>query len=265
MEINRSVVKQQAKALIKNNVFKLFIITVIIGIVTGGGMSFSGVGSGAGGVFDTNPFSQSDSRSDDDSDKESDKGSDYKNINPYEEFDRDYFNDFDGNGRVTLVKAEQEIPSGFKWVFLGIMGLFGVFASLAGLFLSPLQITLKGVFLQLIHGNNLSFGDGLSYVFKKTFDKNYWAKFVLNLIQGILLTILFVLFIIPGVIFTYKWRFTEYILADKPELSFSDAMRISGKMTAGHKWELFVLDLSFIPWYLLMIPTLGLINIYVVP
>jgi len=67
------------------------------------------------------------------------------------------------------------------------------------------------------------------------------------------------------VIFTYKWRFTEYILADKPELSFSDAMRISGKMTAGHKWELFVLDLSFIPWYLLMIPTLGLINIYVVP
>lgn len=33
----------------------------------------------------------------------------------------------------------------------------------------------------------------------------------------------------------------------------------------GHKWELFVLQLSFIGWYLLVSITFGIASIYVVP
>ena len=33
----------------------------------------------------------------------------------------------------------------------------------------------------------------------------------------------------------------------------------------GHKWRLFLLDLSFILWYLLILMTFGLAYIYVLP
>ena len=37
------------------------------------------------------------------------------------------------------------------------------------------------------------------------------------------------------------------------------------EMMEGHKWEYFVLGLSFIPWYLLCGITLGIASIWVVP
>ena len=44
-----------------------------------------------------------------------------------------------------------------------------------------------------------------------------------------------------------------------------DVLRASDKMTQNHKWELFVLDLSFLGWRLLYPFTLGLVSIYVEP
>ena len=128
------------------------------------------------------------------------------------QFDDGFFDGFDGNGRVTLQKA------GFgTGLAIAGAGIFAAIAALAGiaisLALSPLKIMLDGFYWQLIRGNNMNFGDGLGFIFRKTFDKNYWAKFLLNLIQGLLLAILYFLFIIPGVIFYYKWYFTSYILA----------------------------------------------------
>ena len=46
---------------------------------------------------------------------------------------------------------------------------------------------------------------------------------------------------------------------------FMDVIRLSKKMTYGHKWNMFVFNLSFILWYLLCIITFGLASIYVVP
>ena len=256
MNINRATVKQQAKDIIKGNVLKLFIISLIIGALTGGGTAFSsGSNIDLDDIFDgKNPFSDRGSKNDDD----------FYNFDEFTtDYDSDFFDGFDGNGKVTLHKLG---VGGLAMAGIGIFAaLLGLIAMAASLALAPLKIMLDGLYWQLIRGNNMDFGDGLGFIFKKTFDKNYWAKFLLNLVQGILLALLYVAFIIPGVIFTYKWYFTSYILAERPELSYDQAMEISKKMTNGHKGELFVLDLSFIPWYLLMIPTLGIISIYVTP
>ena len=42
-----------------------------------------------------------------------------------------------------------------------------------------------------------------------------------------------------------------YLLADYPELSTEEAFRISREMMNGEKMNTFILDLSFIGWYIL--------------
>ena len=41
-----------------------------------------------------------------------------------------------------------------------------------------------------------------------------------------------------------------YIVAENPAVPVKEAFRVSQKMMKGHKWELFVLDLSFLGWML---------------
>jgi uncharacterized membrane protein len=71
------------------------------------------------------------------------------------------------------------------------------------------------------------------------------------------------LFVIPGIIKNYAYRMTPYILADSPALSASEAIRISEQMMRGHKMELFILELSFLGWYILGMLAFG-IGVYFV-
>ena len=49
----------------------------------------------------------------------------------------------------------------------------------------------------------------------------------------------------------YSYRMQTWILADNPQLGARRALRLSKNMTAGQKWRIFLLDLSFLPWFLL--------------
>lgn len=72
------------------------------------------------------------------------------------------------------------------------------------------------------------------------------------------------LFIIPGIIKHYSYRMVPYILADDPTIGGKDAITLSRQMMNGHKWNTFVLDLSFIGWELLSILTVGLLGLFYV-
>ncbi|VTS48227.1 DUF975 family protein [Streptococcus dysgalactiae] len=67
----------------------------------------------------------------------------------------------------------------------------------------------------------------------------------------------------------YAYSLAEYILYDKVKegtyLGTVDIIEISVAMIKGYKWKLFLLQLSFIGWFLLNILTLGLLNIYLLP
>lgn len=73
------------------------------------------------------------------------------------------------------------------------------------------------------------------------------------------------LLVIPGIVAIYRYRFAYYNILTDASLSAGDAIRLSCRQTAGMKWRLFVLDLSFIGWYLLSMLTLGLLNIWLSP
>ena len=49
----------------------------------------------------------------------------------------------------------------------------------------------------------------------------------------------------------YAYRMVPWILGDNPTIGRKRALRLSIDMTKGHKWSMFVLDLSFIGWFLL--------------
>ncbi|MBQ7740477.1 MAG: DUF975 family protein [Eubacterium sp.] len=235
MELNRSAIKQQARELLKGRVLKLFFIMFIIGIITGAASGVSTSVSNINNAFDI-PNSSGD-------------------INIGEYSDLDDVEEFFENQTEPSVSA----PTAAAASIAGSLG--GIIAFL----LSPLNIMLIAVFLFLIKGQDLSFGDGLTYIFKNTFSKNYLNLILHQFLKGLFLGLLFMLFIIPGVIFYYKWYFSETILAENPAMEWKDAMDVSKKMTNNHKGELFVLDLSFILWGLLCIVTFGFASIYVGP
>lgn len=56
---------------------------------------------------------------------------------------------------------------------------------------------------------------------------------------------------IPLWIKTYAYRMTPWILADNPRMGYRRALKLSRQMMRGQKFNLFMLDLSFVGWYIL--------------
>ena len=73
------------------------------------------------------------------------------------------------------------------------------------------------------------------------------------------------LLIVPGIIKSFSYAMTPYILKDNPNMRDNEAIELSMRMMEGHKWELFWLYLSFIGWFLLSLLTLGIGFIFLLP
>lgn len=65
----------------------------------------------------------------------------------------------------------------------------------------------------------------------------------------------FILLVVPGIILCFAYAMVPYVLRDNPELSCTETLAKSREMMKGHKWELFVLYLSFIGWAILCVFT----------
>lgn len=70
------------------------------------------------------------------------------------------------------------------------------------------------------------------------------------------------LLIVPGIIKAYEYAMIPYIVADNPEISTQEAFAKSREMMTGNKWNMFVLQLSFIGWDILAAITFGLVGIF---
>ena len=75
--------------------------------------------------------------------------------------------------------------------------------------------------------------------------------FCMNFLMGLYTLLWTLLFIIPGLIKTYSYAMTPYILAENPGMTATDAITESRRSMDGNKWRLFCLGFSFIGWGLL--------------
>lgn len=89
--------------------------------------------------------------------------------------------------------------------------------------------------------------------------------FVLQLLRSIFIFLWTLLFLIPGIIATYRYAMAPYILCENPYMSASEAITASKELMDGNKWRLFCLDFSFIGWALLCVFTLGIGFLWLYP
>lgn len=78
-----------------------------------------------------------------------------------------------------------------------------------------------------------------------------WQGFCMNFLIGLYIMLWKLLFVIPGIIKSYSYAMTPYILAEKPEMTVTEGINESRRIMHGNKWCLFCLDLSFLGWELL--------------
>ena len=90
--------------------------------------------------------------------------------------------------------------------------------------------------------------------FKKGYLKNVGTQFL----RGLYTSLWSLLFVVPGIVKSYQYSMIPYILAENPNVTRKQAFQLSKELTDGYKWELFVLDLSFLGWQLLGLLCCGL-------
>jgi hypothetical protein len=151
----------------------------------------------------------------------------------------------------------------FGWLPVIILaGLFAiVFAILFKVFIGyAIEVGARKFMLEAIDGN-VDIGQ-LGYTFKS---KRYGNIVKTMFIKSIMLFGWFLLLIIPGIIKSYAYRMVPYILAENPDMNSREAIDLSEEMTRGQKMDIFILDLSFIGWWILGAIAFGIGVVFVMP
>ena len=108
-------------------------------------------------------------------------------------------------------------------------------------------------------------GDNVTDVFY-SFKGAHYLKIVGAMAWQYLFVFLWsLLLIIPGIVKAYAYCLVPYILAENPHIGYRRAIKLSMQMTNGFKGEIFVLQLSFIGWFLLGLLCLGVGILFVQP
>ena len=82
---------------------------------------------------------------------------------------------------------------------------------------------------------------------------------------GMSIGVFLIALIVVSIVVSYRYWGTTYILLDHPDYTILECIRAATEMTRGHRMELFLLDLSLLPWHLLCIITAGILYIWKMP
>jgi uncharacterized membrane protein len=133
--------------------------------------------------------------------------------------------------------------------------------SILSLILSgPMTVGLYWFYLSLWRGQTADIGGMFSKGFTENFGRHVGA-YLLTVLYTVLWSILLV---IPGIVKALSYAMTPFILADRPELTASQAIAESQRMMQGNKGRLFYMYLSFLGWFILSGLTGGILYIFYV-
>ena len=141
----------------------------------------------------------------------------------------------------------------------------GSITTLLSVLVLPLQYAYYISLLERTRGNEEEI---THYTFQYTINHAYAnTRFLVAGLFIMLISMVAAIFTlgIGAIVVKYMYSMVPYLLHDYPELTPREAMKISREMMSGQKWELFVLDLTFIGWILLSIITFGVGMIFVEP
>lgn len=125
----------------------------------------------------------------------------------------------------------------------------------------PLSVGFANAFLRLLVQGD----DGLTGNMYRISTKRYWHKVWGMLLMRIFIFLWSLLLFIPGIVKSFSYAMTPFILEENPDLSANEAIDHSRAMMRGHKFDLFWLYLSFIGWAFLTVFTLGVGLLWLIP
>ena len=138
-------------------------------------------------------------------------------------------------------------------VIAGGLSAIPVIGGLCSLFVGlPVAYGFAIVMLGVFKGKEIDFG-----VLFEGF-QDYGRIFVTKLLQSIYTLLWMLLLVVPGIIKSYSYAMTDYILKEEPEMKNNAAIEKSMAMMENNKMKLFMLDLSFIGWAILSLFTFGI-------
>jgi len=144
--------------------------------------------------------------------------------------------------------------------FIGI--IVGIAFILLSIFVgAPLEVGGRKYYIETMRGRESDF----EYVGESFKSPHYLNVVKVMFLRNVFIFLWFLALIIPGIIKLYAYSMVPYILAENPEMPYKDALMLSEDMTYTHKMNMFILDLSFIGWYILGAIFFGIGHIFVNP
>ncbi|MEY8349248.1 DUF975 family protein [Bacillus cereus] len=159
-------------------------------------------------------------------------------------------------------------------VELAMTGIFSIFLGwkearesitvsiVAMIIIGPITLGAYYLVLNAVRGKEVRIG----YIFKWLSDGSKIMKsFSTYLLMYVYLILWTLLLIIPGIIKSFSYSMTYFILNDHPEYTANQAITESRHMMDGHKMDYFLLCLSFLGWFILSVVTFGIGFLWLAP
>lgn len=182
-------------------------------------------------------------------------------------------------------KAKEDVRKNYlPWLLVAIFSIVIIFfqgtlqfsqEDSASLFNSNAQIQLRIRWLNLIElfllvplsRLSIHLGNGTFKNVKDSMFKNErWLRNIgALLLVGIYTLLWSFLLIVPGIVKAYSYSLVPYILAEDETISITEAINLSQHLTDGYKWDLFIMDWSFILWDIASLFTAGFVGLYSIP
>ena len=160
-----------------------------------------------------------------------------------------------------ILAATKPDPDNIKMISFVISSVCSGISSMTAsvICVSAFSLGMVNVYLTIADNNTIKVSDVFSGF------KDFWAAFKVVFLVGLFTFLWSLLFIVPGIIKSYSYSMSLYILSEDKSKSALQCIRESKEITNGHKMDLFVLRLSFLGWIILGVITCGIANIYVTP
>ena len=265
----RKQIKTKAKEAFKVNYWKCVLVGLIFCVIVGGSSGmFSGGASGMSSTGSALMYNRTQASYEaDDIEDELDEIADDIDANTDDEDIQAVgfavASTSDDGEEIEVDGAEVAVGIAALGFFMVAMMIIVLIATVVGIAFKELLINPVEYGCRNFFRRNLDEPASLSSV-TFGFDKNYKNAVKTGFFRDLYVWLWSLLFVIPGIIKAYEYRLVPYIYAENPDMKYSDILAESSRLMKGHKWNTFVLDLSFIGWEILSLMTCGLLSIFYV-
>ncbi len=260
----RRELKEKARERIRVNYWKCVLVALLLSLI--------GFGAGTGSSSYLYSWLQGEESEDGGNDFDPmDENGEYQESEKEEEaFDVDLDELFSkwGKKASTMPNGEIDTGKGISIMFFFMMLIMILFITLvvALVVVLPLEIFIVNpleVGIRRFFQKNLKEEANLREICY-AFDHHYKNSVKIMFFRDLYVFLWSLLFLIPGIIKAYEYRMVPYVLEEHPDIRKEEAFARSRSLMSGNRWKAFVLDLSFLGWYILSGMTMGVLGIFYV-